>query len=305
MAKQGKTGLSAEAKASAKIEASAKAIIQRKKTITQVIPPDVTRAKAGAWLTLISPITEWAGLKGDALRYKREQLRIQQEVTLQRIAIELSKRIGNRVIVRPVPTKILVPLLERAALEDSSDRTMIELWANLLAAACGEKSIPPRFVNIVAELNSRQANLFIEIVTKGVDVSEDDITAPVYTMQQEQLTDRLVATFRKQKLSVDDIYDGFMGDLEGPGVAVSDFWVNDYSKSKPSYYLLTSDEYKYVADEIQADLQIIASLGLLRESRVDGRHRAGRADYEVTIRYFVLTVMGLEFFKAVTGLFSD
>jgi hypothetical protein len=102
-----KTKFSVAGIASAKIEASAKAIIQRKKVITEVIPPDVTRAKAGAWLTLISPITEWAGLKGDALRHKREQLRIQQEITLQRIAIELSKKIGNRTVVRPVPTKIL------------------------------------------------------------------------------------------------------------------------------------------------------------------------------------------------------
>lgn len=305
MAKQEKTRISAEAKAIAKIEASAKAIIQHKKTVTEVIPPDVTRAKAGAWLTLISPITEWAGLRGDALRHKRDQLRIQQEITLQRNAFELSKKIKNRTVVRPVPTKILVPLLEKAALEESSDRTMIELWANLLASACGENSVSPRFVSIVSELNSRQANLFIEIVTKGIDVSEDDVVEPIYTMQQEQLTARLAKLFQKRKLTADNIYDEFMGDFEGPSVALSDFWVNDYSHSRPAYYLLSSNECKYIDDKYQGDLQIIASLGLLQENRLDEKCRSGPISYDVTISYFLLTLMGFEFFKAVTGMFSD
>src|SRR6266567_3089259 len=52
---------------------------------TQQVPADVTRAKAGAWLDLISPLTEWAGLKGDALRHKREMLRVQREDVLAEI----------------------------------------------------------------------------------------------------------------------------------------------------------------------------------------------------------------------------
>lgn len=195
-----------------------------------------------------------------------------------------------------MPTKILVPLLEKAALEDSFDRTMIDLWTNLLASACGENSVPPRFVSIVGELNSRQANLFIEVVTKGLDVSEDDVTQPIYTMGERELAGRLVALFRRKKLSVGDIYDEFMDDIEGPCVALSDFWVNDY---------LIGSDTKYVDDKFQEDLQIIASLGLFREIRVNDRGRVGRNDYDVTIRYFLLTLMGLEFFKAVTGMFSD
>jgi hypothetical protein len=80
-----KSRFKAQAKAIAKIEASAKASYLRKKVITEIIPPDVSRTKASAWLTLISPITEWAGLKGDALKYRRQQLRIQQKETLLKI----------------------------------------------------------------------------------------------------------------------------------------------------------------------------------------------------------------------------
>jgi len=74
------------AKAIARVEAVAKASYQRKRTTTEIIPPDVSRAKAGAWLTLLSPITEWAGLKGDALNFQWRLLRIQQEDTLLRVA---------------------------------------------------------------------------------------------------------------------------------------------------------------------------------------------------------------------------
>jgi hypothetical protein len=62
--KKGK-GAPVKGSAAANFEAVAKATYTRKRTITEVIPPDVTRAKASDWLDLISPLTEWAGLKGD------------------------------------------------------------------------------------------------------------------------------------------------------------------------------------------------------------------------------------------------
>ena len=57
----------ATATAEAKAKAKAKATYSRKKTIMENIPEDVTRAKAGAWLDLISPLVEAAGRKGDAI----------------------------------------------------------------------------------------------------------------------------------------------------------------------------------------------------------------------------------------------
>jgi hypothetical protein len=78
--------------AAVKAEATAKLAIERKKLTTEVIPPDVTRAKACAWLTLFSPLTEWAGLSGDRLRHRREMLRIQNEEVLAEIVKESVKR---------------------------------------------------------------------------------------------------------------------------------------------------------------------------------------------------------------------
>lgn len=131
--------------ASAKAEASAVAKFSREKKITERVPEDVTRAKAGAWLDLISPITEWAGLKGDQLRHKRELLRLQREETLNCIGERVQKALrGRSSTVNPVPMKILVPYLEKASLEDPADTTMVDMWANLLLSASDDASIPPR-----------------------------------------------------------------------------------------------------------------------------------------------------------------
>ncbi|HWA48884.1 MAG TPA: hypothetical protein VG742_11450, partial [Dongiaceae bacterium] len=54
--------------ATAKLEGVVSARYSRNHSIKETIPADVTRAKTGAWLDLISPFTEWAGLKGDELR---------------------------------------------------------------------------------------------------------------------------------------------------------------------------------------------------------------------------------------------
>jgi hypothetical protein len=45
-----------------KIDVGATASYEISKKVTQEIPEDVTRARSWAWLDLISPLTEWAGL---------------------------------------------------------------------------------------------------------------------------------------------------------------------------------------------------------------------------------------------------
>lgn len=136
------------AEAIAKIEASAKATYKRTRITTEIVPPDVSRAKAGAWLDAISPITEWAGLKGDALRYRRQQLRIQQEATLDRLAASIRKKMKGRSVEYPLPPKILVPALEAASLEDPSS-PLTEWWANLFVAGATGSNIRPYHVDLM------------------------------------------------------------------------------------------------------------------------------------------------------------
>lgn len=93
-----------EASAIAKVGATYSVV----KKVTEVVPEDITRAKAASWLDLISPLTEWAGLKGDQLRSKRDILRLQQEETLARIAEVIKSKGPLKPGVSQIPTKFIV-----------------------------------------------------------------------------------------------------------------------------------------------------------------------------------------------------
>jgi hypothetical protein len=157
-----KSTLSAEMGASARLSASAS--YQVHKEVTQVIPDDVTRAKASAWLTLISPLTEWAGLKADEIAHKRDLLRLFREETLTAIAKRVHAKIGGQATIQPVPPKFLVPFLEKASLDDA-DSELVDLWANLLLSAA-ENYEPhyPFFINLISQLSGREAVLFQKLI---------------------------------------------------------------------------------------------------------------------------------------------
>jgi len=107
--------------------------IEHKKEVTQEIPEDVTRARNSAWLDVISPITEWAGMKGDELNHKRSLLRLEREASLFELSQKLKDRLEGKTISQ-IPTKQLIPALEKASLEQSNSE-FIEKWANLLTSA--------------------------------------------------------------------------------------------------------------------------------------------------------------------------
>ena len=122
-------------RAGAEVGASAK--YEVKKNVTEHVPEDVTRARNTAWLTLLSPFTQWAGLIGDRLAHKRQLLRIQQEEALEAVFAQAAPRLALlKRPVEPIPVKFLVPFLENASLEEP-DSELIRLWANLLVLRRG------------------------------------------------------------------------------------------------------------------------------------------------------------------------
>ncbi len=157
--------------ASARLEAVAKASFQRKKTVSEIIPPDVTRAKTARWLDLISPITEWAGLKGDALRHQRQQLRIQQEASLEKLASRVREKMHGRNPEHRIPTKIIVPVLEAASLEDP-ESPLIEWWADLLVSGANSGNLRPVFTDIIKSLGNHEA-AFLERMWTAAKANPD------------------------------------------------------------------------------------------------------------------------------------
>jgi hypothetical protein len=176
-----KSAPEATIKAEATAKAELSATYQRKRTTTEVIPPDVTRAKASAWLTLISPITEWAGLKGDALRFKRHQLRIQQEAALEELAAAIDGKMRGQEVSQRLPAKILVPALEAASLEQPGSM-LIDWWANLLVAAVVKEAMRPYLVELMRQLGPEEAAL-LETIWSRIHKNLVEVGLNIFTIK--------------------------------------------------------------------------------------------------------------------------
>jgi hypothetical protein len=164
MAKKKSAKSSVKARATAKAELVAKATYSRKRVTTEVIPPDVTRARSGAWLNLVSPLTEWAALKGDQIRHRRDQLRIQREDVLSKIIRDAANRIDYSAEKRPIPNKFIVPFLEKASLEDENSEVM-KLWSQLLVSAATEfDPTHLRVIDILSQIGPNEANYLKKLV---------------------------------------------------------------------------------------------------------------------------------------------
>lgn len=270
------------------IEASARYIRERK--TTEIIPPDVTRAKSRAWLDLLSPITEWAGLNGDKLRHKRDLLRLQREDTLNQIVTRAMQQVGERTTLLPV--KFLVPFLEQASLEEP-DSALVELWANLLATAAGDYD--PRhvhFSSIMSQISSKQASLFRELVSvrneHELERTRDYVTQDYLPQRiQRHLIDNLKGN--RIHAGIDSFLAGVETQFNISGIEVVFISVNAGDESfEPEL------GYSHYSDEIEADYEILEAVGLIR--RVEVEVSIGR--FDLYGAYYAMTPLGYHFANA-------
>lgn len=298
MAKKRKSPANLKARASAKAEIVAKATYQRKRTTTEIIPPDVTRAKAGAWLTLISPITEWAGLKGDALKFKRDLLRIQQEETLFRIAQEVRKRLAGEGATKQIPRKILVPAIEKASLEDVNDDVMVDRWANLLISAAKDIKVQPRFVGILEEMTGKQAECLERIAFNRSEnfnfpatiFADSFIEFADYNIRQD--FEDAVQSILTDEGKIDEVCEVIENAFSRPGVYLGLIFI--WGSGGHMW-----DAYDGVAARVipdTSDISILESLGLVRSIVL--KCNTGNPEvqtFEVAVHYHHLTNLGVEF----------
>lgn len=146
--------MSDERKSPANIELGASAKAELKAEIKAEIPSTSMGRLVDALTDAIRPFTEARGLKADQIRLQREE-----------VLIEIAKRASVRLQIekiepQPIPMKTLVPLLERASLEDPEDEEMIDRWAALLAAEARDPGPNRRwFIDILSSLDGWQVKL--------------------------------------------------------------------------------------------------------------------------------------------------
>jgi Abortive infection alpha len=295
----------AKLKASAKVEVVAKAVYQRKKIIKEITPPDVIRAKAGAWLDLISPITMWAGLKGDALRYKREELRIHQEAALEALARTIHLKMKGKKVAQPLPPKIMVPALEGASLEDS-ESPLIEWWANLLVSGATGEPLRPFLVDLMKRIGIEEASLLDKLWNTTVTQVQK---SPSKGSLDLHIASRGLIAWGVAESKFRAIFNR-PSELEG----------EEWSNETRSHISEAADDFVNLAEKIGAParLTITAPSGLIAwhySPTLNGRNPAldvARAlnivefydrmeldrQYKIEIRILEFTPLGVEFMKA-------
>jgi hypothetical protein len=291
-------------KATAKAEIIAKATYQRKHTTTEVVPPDVTRAKAGAWLDLVSPLTEWAGLKGDELKLRRAQLRLQREDVLaeiiKRARIGLKK---SNAVLKPIQNKFLVPFLEKASLEDEKS-SLIDMWAGLLVSAAeGGSSQHVHFVSIISQLSQKQGELFAELVhTKSerlLELAMDGLKSLESHAVRESIAASLDQLLNLKPTDCGTVASAISDEMNSIGLEVV---YGDVGIGSPENFVEVNFENADIySDDLEIDFSILEAVGLIR--RVEARFVL-REIYSISLVYYHLTSMGFHFAKAC-GLVSD
>jgi hypothetical protein len=298
-----------KAPSSVKAEATAKAEVVAKATYQSILrrrsfPPDVTRVKAGAWLDLISPITEWVDLKGDALNFQRRLLRVQQEETLLRVAQSVQAKMAEATISQPVPRKILVPALEKASLEEPNDSAMIDRWASLLASAAQTVRVQPRFVGILEEMTGQQAeclerlafNRYKDFYFPSTIFGDSFLEFAEYNMREVfKFEIRKVLT---DESAVDVTFERIQSAFNRPGVALETALIGN----SEGELWERCDSIVRTGLREDTDLSILESLGLIRfvVLKEDILLKRKALKCEVSAYYHYLTKFGVEFCEVVS-----
>ncbi len=280
--------------ATAEISASARYEVQKK--ITEHVPVDVTRAKASAWLTLLSPITQWAGLKGDQLAHKRELLRIQQEETLTAILHRAAPRLAKLELpIKPVPVKFLVPFLENASLEEPNSR-LVDMWANLLVSSA-ENYDPTyvHYVSIISQMSSAQARVFEAIIGPrgpgSVEVSLDMIE---FNILSDYIQTYFDEPSKKPPTTLNRAWTRLRGLFNIEGMVIKHLEVG--KKDDRQDFISGCPSYSIYKDAQENDFSILESLRLL--CYTDSGFIQVSDKWEVKVMAYYVSALGLAFAKA-------
>jgi hypothetical protein len=275
---------------------SARASLEAK--ISTEIPSQSSGRLVDAITDVFRPFTERRGLKADLIRLQREE-----------VLIEIAKKAYRRleienVVPSPIPTKFLVPFLEKASLEDG-DSYLIDRWADLLVScSITPEAARPRFVQILSELGAAEAQLLRNIALyKSDNVRDLKNQLDRYTFSG--LPDNYRRTFASMKLVNDDpelrckeLACKMMCLIAGPGSSVMDIAVivqRDDSSLIPFDMSYSQQPASVRQDNNKFYIELLCSLHLLNQYNVE----VTRSDFwRIDILYVMLTPLGLEFLQS-------
>jgi hypothetical protein len=243
------------------------------------IPEQSVGRALDALTDVIRLFSERAGLKADQVRLQRMDVAAQ----IARKAVEIRSIEGP---IHPVPNKLLVPILEYGSCEAADDQVMIDRWAQLLATAASGKEVPPRFAQILRELNATQAKCLSYVgrrrtVRTVYDmIALNDAIAPLLDAnnfdhafsEAQKVIDSLGSTFADATATIQS---SGLGEYRNPG-----------------------ETHSVNGDYLQA-AYVLKSLGLIEIYATTPHVPHGNATCAWTMRYSEITPFGLSFLEHV------
>lgn len=251
------------------------------------IPSQTTGRLIDALTDLIRPFSEARGLRADQIRLQREEILVEvTKLARRRIEIENGK-------IEPLPTKVLVPLLEKASLEEPSDSYMIDKWANLLASGALRRGIQPRLISVLSELTTSQATLLESLVLKTPRPNLSGL-APEFGAFDGLRHDLNDVTMRKicahalkhSKTPLDELFKNIQALFTCRGVILAHVYLSNNIERPIESLSVKSEE--------AIDLSVLKSLDLVEATEVN----LETEKYIVFIYYYQIAVLGLALLSA-------
>jgi len=217
-----------------------------------------------------------------------------------------------------VPVKFLVPFLEQASLEElGNDKTVLDMWANLLASASHYQSRQVLFIDLLGKLSTADARM-IKLIYSRIrkedwytetadvdlwDIEECHIISENAAERLERRGDVLLNAFNdKVMICPPSTFDGLIRRACKPGVGREDML--------PAYYhirFIYGDDI--VGDwngALRKDVSLESSMSLVgfkilekftsTVRLVDSLDR--RKQVRATVMWICLTSLGLDFIRA-------
>ncbi len=258
------------------------------------VPPESAGRFLDALTDIIRPFSESRGLRGDQIRLQREEVLIEvAHLARQRIEAE-------RIEVKTVPNRILVPFLERASLVEMDDKLLIDLWSQLLVSISHVNSPNyPIFIDILAKLDLEHVRLMKKIRTDGpigyFESAPDDFGADGSKKNFFRFLQSNSSFSEESSLYT------FNGDLQDVCAFIHEEFV------KPGigveYFCCGSrEEHLELIDSLEVDetiTQSLEALGIFQSFKVDENDILNcPVQFTFFLKVVAFTRFGIEFFNA-------
>ncbi|MCH8491526.1 MAG: DUF4393 domain-containing protein [Oceanicaulis sp.] len=255
-------------------------------SISTEINSESSSRAVDALTDLIRPISESFGWLGDKIQLSRQK-------TLTEIMRRTKERLDNSdKHIEAVSHKFLLPLLEKASLEDIDEDKLIDMWSNLIATTLTDKvELIGQYAQIMSHITSNQAKIIEEIVNlNGLEGGTVDHYIDNYFYYNINGMPGSVERVEEHSANIDDFAAKLAEEFNKTGICIDTLEIFD--AENPDIAISTGAVFGIYSDDLYLDFENLCRLGLIQKvecfSRLVGR-------FSVDVHYYIITPIGADF----------